>query len=75
MEFDSLVKNIRQHKHVYVYMFVFSRHKNLYSQELDGGIRFDNLIYELGSSEIRYNFNKSTVELHLILMTYMLATF
>ena len=56
-------------------MFVFSRHKNLYSQELDGGIRFDNLIYELGSSKSWYNFNKSTVELHLILMTYMLATF
>lgn len=56
-------------------MFVFSRHKNLYSQELDRGIRFDDLIYELGSSEIWYNFNKSIVELHLLLMTYMLATF
>ena len=33
------------------------------------------LIYELGSSEIWYNFNKSIVELHLLLMTYMLATF
>lgn len=56
-------------------MFVFSRHKNLYSQELDRGIRFDDLIYELGSREIWYNFNKSIVELHLLLMTYMLATF
>ena len=28
---------------MYVYMFVFSRHKNLYSQELDRGIRFDDL--------------------------------
>ena len=56
-------------------MFVFSRHKNIYSPELDRGIRFDDLIYELGSREIWYNFNKSIVELHLLLMTYMLATF
>ena len=56
-------------------MFVFSRHKNLYSPELDRGIRFDDLIYELGSREIWYNFNKSIVEFNLLLMTYMLATF